>query len=333
MKARLAIVAASVLLASALAFPSPSSPALARAQTTATDHPEDRPLRVLCSVFPVYLFTKHVAADTPLQVDLMLPPNLGCPHDYALTPQDMQKIALADLLVVNGQGLEEFLGEPVTRANPKIRVIDASAGVKDLIEMADEDEEEGHPEGSREEKGHHHHAGPNPHLFASPRMAAWMVQTIAGELEKADPRHAHLYARNAKEYADRLVKLAEEFAETVKTLKSKKIVTEHAAFDYLARDCGLQIVAVVEETPGQEPSAAQMLEIVERIKATGAAAVFTEPQYPAKVGQTIARQAKVPVATLDPVASGPADAGLDYYEKVMRANLETLKKVLGEKNN
>ena len=60
-----------------------------------------------------------------------------------------------------------------------------------------------------------------------------------------------------------------------------------------------------------------------------AGAVFTEPQYSAKVGETIAKEAGVPAASLDPVAAGPADAGLDYYEQTMRANLSTLRKTLG----
>jgi ABC-type Zn uptake system ZnuABC Zn-binding protein ZnuA len=86
---------------------------------------------------------------------------------------------------------------------------------------------------------------------------------------------------------------------------------------------------VIEETPGQEPSAARMLALVQKIKASGAGAVFTEPQYPAKVGATIAREAGIPVAELDPVASGPEGAPLDYYETAMKKNIETLKKTLG----
>jgi zinc transport system substrate-binding protein len=297
----------------------------------AASQPVGKKIKVLCSVYPVWLFTKNVAAGSNLQIDLMLPGNLGCPHDYALTPQDMRKIAAAEVLIVNGAGLEEFLGEPVKKANPKVKIIDASAGIKDLIQMKDEDET-GRADAGHKEEGHHHHAGANPHLFAAPRMAAKMVQNITDELAKVDPENAKLYAATAKDYAARLNKVADEFVEAAKAFKSRKIVTEHAVFDYLAKGCGLEIVAVVEEAPGQEPSAAQMLDIVKKIKASGAAAIFTEPQYPAKVAQTIAKEAKVPVAALDPVASGPDDAASDYYEKTMRANLETLKKVLGGEN-
>lgn len=286
-------------------------------------------LRVLCSVFPVHQFTLNVTAGrSGAEVELMLPPALGCPHDYLLTPQDMTRIARADVFVANGLGLEEFLGAPLQRANPKLAVIDASAGIKDVI--AEKKAEGGAHE---HEPGHDHehdHGGVNPHLFASPAMAARMALNIAEGLAKADPQAGDLYRKNAEVYAARLKALAEDFNTAVKGLRTRKIVTTHGVFDYLARQSGLEVVAVIEETPGQEPSAARMLELVRRIKASGAGAVFTEPQYPAAVGETIAREAGIPVATLDPAASGPVGAPLDYYETVMRKNIETLKRVLGK---
>lgn len=293
--------------------------ALPLAPCAADDKPKHA-LHVLCSFFPVYEFTRLVAEGREgARVELMLPPALGCPHDYLLTPQDMTKIARADVFVANGQGLEEFLGAPLRRANPKVVVIDASAGIKEVI-VND-------PGGV----GDTHHHGVNPHLFADPALAARMVRAIGEGLAAADPEGAALYRKNAATAAARLQKLAEDFKATVAGLPSRKIVTEHSVFDYLARGCGLEVVAVIEETPGQEPSAAGMLELVRRIKSAGAAAVFTEPQYPAGVARTIAREAGIPVAVLDPVASGPENAPLDYYETAMRKNIETLKKTLNVK--
>lgn len=273
-------------------------------------------LRVLCSTFPMYLFTLNVTAGREdVIVESMLSGGMGCPHDYALTPQDMQKIAAADVFVVNGLGLEAFLGDPVKKANATITVIDTSQGIHDLIQIREENDQ----------------AGPNPHLFADPRMAARIVRNIAAELSRIDPAGADTYRKNAQAYSARLDKLADEFVAAGKGLRSTKIVTEHAVLDYLARSAGLQIASVIEETPGQEPSAAEMLALVKTIKASTASAVFTEPQYPAKVARTIAREAGIPVAVLDPVASGPDNPPLDYYETVIRGNLRVLQQTLGEK--
>ena len=280
-------------------------------------------LRLLTSTFPMYLFTRNVVAGRgEVTVEAMLPGSAGCPHDYALTPGDLRKIARADVFVVNGLGLEEFLGSPVTRANPKLTVLDSSKGIDELLKLTAE-------EGGSAEDAHHHHGDINPHLFASPRMAAKIARNIAEQLSKIDPAGAEVYRKNAQGYASRLEALAREFPPAGKRL-ARKIVTEHAVFDYFARDAGLDIVAVVEEDPGQTPSGPEMMRIIDTIRKSGAAAVFTEPQYSTKVSATIAAEAKAPVASLDPVASGPDDAPLDYYEKTMRKNFETLAKVLGK---
>jgi zinc transport system substrate-binding protein len=123
--------------------------------------------------------------------------------------------------------------------------------------------------------------------------------------------------------------LASAFAALGRTLRNRRVVMQHGAFDYLARDMGLDVVGVVQAHAGQEPSAADMLRIVRTVRTAHAGAVFTEAQYPAGGGETIAREAGIPAAALDPGASGPADAPLDYYETVMRKNMETLRATLG----
>ena len=295
-------------------------------------------LNVLCTTFPIHLIARNVAQGRAgVDLQLMLPAGMGCPHDYALTPQDLRKIAAADVLVVNGLGLEEFLGAPVETANPDVETVDSSAGIQDLLEYAHEhaeaEEEHDHeaeadPGHAEHDHGHHHHAGVNPHLFASPRQAARIALNVAAGLSKADPEGAGVYFRNAQAYADRLNALADEMAALGRTLKNNRIVEPHGVFDYLARDMGLEVVAVLRPH-GQEPSAAEMLELVRTLRAKQAGAIFTEPQYPAKVGAALARETGLPTATLDPVATGPDEAPLDYYETAMRQNMETLRATLG----
>lgn len=304
--------------------------------------------KVLCTTFPIYRITRNVMQGREgADVQLLLPAALGCPHDYALTPQDMNKLADARVLVVNGLGMEEFLGAPVKRANADLLVVDSSSGIKELLQYQDDDQDAEHEHGDQdgheaheaaqnhhehgETESHHHHTGANPHLFASPRMAAQLVAAIAYGLAKADPDGAALYTKNAVGYAVRLNRLADELFALGKTLKNNRIVTQHGAFDYLARDMGLEVVAVVQAHAGQEPSAAEMLKIVKAVREKKAGAIFTEPQYPAKVGQMIAKETGIPTAMLDPVATGPESSPLDYYETAMRKNMETLRAALGVK--
>lgn len=303
-------------------------------------------IEVLTSTFPIHQITQNVTHGRDnMNVSLMLPAQLGCPHDYVLTPQDMQKLAKADILIINGLGMEEFIGAPLAKANYQLKIIDSSSGIKNVIKYAEiQEHKNGHHETAHKGKhheehahkgedkydnGHHNHAGVNPHLFASPRMAALLAKNIANELAKIDPAGSKLYFSNAQAYAEKMNKLAEDFSAMGKKLRNNRIVTQHGVLDYLARDTGLKVVAVVQPHAGQEPSASEMLEIIETAKHKKAGAIFTEPQYPEKIGRTIGKEAGIATATLDPVATGPENAPLNYYETIMRKNLAILEKTLG----
>lgn len=281
----------------------------------AAERPAQGETRVLTTTFPLWLMARRVVAGVPgVTVDLMIPAGTGCPHDYGLTPQDMMRLAGADVLIMNGLGLESFLGPDAesvrARLGPGGRVIVAGEGV---------------PGGLPDEDG----KAVNPHLFASPRMAALLVRNMGRGMAEADPARADRYRSNAAAYATALDSLADRFAALGPRLANPRIVTQHRDFDYLARDAGLTVVGVVQPHEGQEPSAADLLRLTRLIRDEKVGAVFTEPQYPAKAGETLARETGVPVAGLDPVASGPADAPADYYERVMADNLRTLERTLG----
>lgn len=271
------------------------------------------PSSILCTTFPIYQLVRNVTQGRDgAQVQLLLPSQLGCPHDYVLSPQDMQKLVRADVLVVNGLGLEEFLGAPLEKANAKLRIIDSSAGVGPLI-----------AEGVSCDHGCTHAQTHNPHPFASPRMAAKLVLGIGSSLVELDPAGASIYTTNAAAYAKVLDGLADEFAALGQRVKNKRIVQSQGIFDYLARDAQLEIVAVIQ-LHGEKPSAAKMAELVHEIREKRPGAIFAQPQYPAKVAHTLAAETGVAFVSLDPVATGPTDAPLDYYETTMRRNLEIL---------
>lgn len=137
-----------------------------------------------------------------------------------------------------------------------------------------------------------------------------------------------MYFKNARVYAETMNNLADEMAALGKRLKNNRIVQPHGIFEYLARDMGLEIVAALR-AHGQEPSASEMVRLAETIREKRVGAIFTEPQYPEKVGKTLSKETGVPVAMLDPVATGPENAPLTYYETVMRQNMKTLVSTLG----
>lgn len=269
------------------------------------------PLRVLTSFLPMEIFTRNVVGDTPgVTVESMLPASLGCPHDYALTPGDMKKIASADLFVANGLGMEEFLGGPVRRANPKIRIVETARTVLPL-------------------RGGNGRGDVNPHTWVSPRNAILQVREIEKALSAARPAGAGSFRRNADAYVSRLSALAAEFDAAAKMFRRRNIVTFHNVFGYLARDLGLTVVGEIETAPGQEPSAGEIRNLSRTIRERKVPAVFSEPQYSAKLAEALAREAGVPVRMLDPVATG--SPGRTAYEDAMRRNLSTLKEALSDR--
>ena len=305
-------------------------------------------IKALCTTFPIYLITRNVTAGVPgVTVDLMIPAALGCPHDYALTPGDMRKLENADVLIVNGLGMEEFLGTPVERANPGLIQIDSSKGVDNLLEYPedhdheeeDEAEAEDHDhEGEDEDHDHeaeaedhdhdHEHEGVNPHLYVSPSMAARLAENIAEELARAVPAGGDALRQNAGRYRAAMEKLIEQGRALSSRLANRRIVEPHGAFDYLARDLGLEIVGILQPH-GIDLSAAGMLELLETIRREKPGAIFIEPQYSDKPGLAISRETGIPLFVLDPIATGPDDAPLDYFTTTMLRNFEILESALG----
>jgi len=278
---------------------------------------QSKKLDVLCSFHPIYVFTQNITANSKnVTVECLLPQNIG-PHDYALTPGDMKKIAKADIFIINGLNVEEFLGKTINEANPKLKIIDTSKGIKLIPTRGAEKEAE------KEE----HHGAYNPHIWASPKSAIIQVQNIQKALSTVDPQNSALYKANADKYVAKLQAIVNDLTKSSKTFKNRKIVTFHDAFDYFARDFGLEIVGVIEVVPEQEPSAGELADMVKTVKSSGASAVFSEPQYQGKVAVVLAKEANVPVYQLDPVETG--DDKPNAYEKAMQKNLEVLKKALG----
>lgn len=317
-------------------------------------------LRILATTYPVYLLARNVVQSNPgAQVDLLIPAQTGCPHDYALTPKDMQKLAQADVLLLNGLGLDDFMLKALPNAKPGLVVVDSSAGITPLkegnVHEDGDDDHEGHEGGHEDhdghehaarhgheesahghgghdheqghEHGHHHdHGGINPHAFASPRLAAVMVKNMAQGLAKADPQNAASYESSASAYQKVLLGLSERLAALGAKAPNKGIALMHDALSYMAHDAGLEVIAVIQENEEAQPSAGRLIKVAEILREHKPALIASEPQYSDKAVQTLAREVGIPAAQLDSLASGPASPALDHYEKTMNNNINILEK-------
>ena len=320
---------------------------------------------VTATTYPIWVLTREVVDGTGIEVQLLTPPDAGCPHDYVLTPNDLMKVSAAPkplLLFKNGAGLDDHICKAALGASKGIVVIDTGAGIEvigddhdhdhdheaeyDHDEDAEHDEHDEHEaeheheheheheaEHEHDAEGHHHHhhhGGENGHFFASPYEARKIVATIADELAKSDPLHAVKFHENAAKLDKRLQILGDEFKAQLEPYASKHVAAQHNIFDYLLRDCGFETPLAIFADPETPLSPAEITKMREEFKEHGIKVIFTEPQYPDDLAKLIGEEIGATVVKIDPVASGPADPPVGYYFDVMKNNLEIMKKALSE---
>ena len=263
---------------------------------------------IVTSFYPIYVSTINITKGIKgVNVVNMTKPQTGCLHDYQMTPQDLVTLEKADAFVVNGAGMEAFLGDVMARQKD-LKVIEASA---DIILLKDESGE------------------PNPHVWVSVKNAAKQVNNIARGLAKVNSENASSYLANASAYTARLENLGEQMHKELGKIKNRDIITFHEAFPYFAQEFDLNIVAVVEREPGVAPTPTELEETIKTVKAAGVKALFAEPQYSSGAAQTIAEETGAKVYKLDPGVTGNADeTAYEGYINIMTENMRVLKEAL-----
>ena len=279
-------------------------------------------LTIVTSFYPMYISTLNIVKDIPnVEVINMTAPQTGCLHDYSLSTKDLKTLSNADILIINGAGMESFLDDIIDEYSD-LKIIEASKGI-DLIEDTEHDD---HTE-DHDHEDHDHDV--NPHVWVSISKNIEEVSNIAEELSSLDPNHANEYQDNANEYIAKLENLKTEMHSTLDNIAHKDIITFHEAFPYFAEEFGLNIVGVIEIEPDSEPSAKEVENIISIINEKNIKALFTEPQYSSKIADTIAKETGASIYTLDPIVTGDSNekAYNDYIIK-MQENLNTLKEAL-----
>jgi zinc transport system substrate-binding protein len=239
------------------------------------------------------------------------------PHDLELAPRQLAELGKAKL-VIYVKGLQPAVDEAVQQ-HAEDRGLDAASLVKTLPPPAD-----GHEAADGHEQPE---AGHDPHIWLDPARMATVASKLGERLAEADPGQAAAYRANAKALAAELGKLDTEFSTGLRDCPRKSIVTAHAAFGYLADRYGLTQISIAGIDPQSEPSPKRLAELTHEVRDSGATTVFTETLVSPKVAETLAREAGVRTATLDPVEGVAEGSGADYLS-LMRQNLRTLRTAL-----
>lgn len=293
------------------------------------DTSNDNKLTIVTSFYPMYISTLNIVKDIPdVEVINLTTAQTGCLHDYSLSTKDLKTLSNADILVVNGAGMESFLDDVISQFDD-LKIVEASDGIELLEETDEGHDDHDHADEHDHDHDHDHNHDVNPHLWVSVSKNIEQVSNIANQLAQLDSKHSEDYKTNANEYIAKLDDLKSEMHAALDNIENKDIITFHEAFPYFAEEFNLNIAGVIEVEPDSEPAAKDVEKIINTIKEKNISALFAEPQYSSKIADTIAAETGATVYILDPIVTGDAteDAYDDYIIK-MENNLNTLKEAL-----
>ena len=274
--------------------------------------------------------TQQVAGDR-LKIESLAPLGVD-PHALELTPRDAARLADADVLVINGAGLESWLDPLMNTGGSKARIIEASQGISPRSPLPGEPVE---PHDLQDEAESEQAPGElDPHFWLDPTLVFHYVENIRQGLTQADPGGEAEYAANAAAYILELEALDAWILDQVAQIpqESRLLATNHESFGYYADRYGFRLVGVVLPSPSSlaAPSAAQMTALIEAIRSSGARAIFLETGSNPELAEQAASETGVKVISglfthsLSP-ASGPAPSYLEMMRYNTRLIVEALK--------
>jgi zinc transport system substrate-binding protein len=266
-------------------------------------------LRIGITLHPYYSYVSNIVGDRAEVVPL-IPAGFN-PHAYEPRAEDIKRIGGLDVVVLNGVGHDDFADRMIAASEkPDVPVIEANARVPLLAATG------------QAARG----AGKvvNPHTFLSISASIAQINNIARELGKLDPDNAKFYSQNARANGKRLRGLrAEALGKLTDTKGSElRVATIHAAYDYLLREFGLEVTAVVEPAHGIEPSPSQLKKTIDQLKELDVQVIFSEMDFPSSYVDTIQRESGVKIYPLTHISYGEYTA--KKYEEEMARNLDTV---------
>lgn len=279
----------------------------------------DDELHITTSLYPVYYFTSELVQDRAKVINLT--PGGSEPHDYEPTPYDLQAMEESDLLIVNGnlepwlEDLEQVLEEKGVSVLVLTEDMDLLEGSHEHEGEEDEYEEEEHEEEAKD-----------PHVWLDPLLSYQIVEKLVQELTTLDSKNAEFYEANATILKEKLLALDESFTTSLMACDQDTFVTSHTAFAYLAHRYGLTQLPIAGLSPDAEPSAAEMTEIVDFVKANNVKVIFFESLVSAALSETIAKEVGAETLVLNPIEGLTEEEVVngDNYFTVMEQNLENL---------
>jgi len=253
-----------------------------------------------------------------IDLQVLVPPSTD-PHVYEVTPRDIAALDDADLIFINGLGLEMLL-EPVLEDS---RTADKVVSVSDRVNyLSSKVTPEGNDQGDK----------PDPHVWFDPQRVATWVDNVENALSQVDPENAGIYQRNAENYRQSLVELDQWILEEIDQIPASRrlIVTDHDSLGYLVDRYGLELIGTV--VPGYntqaEPTAKELAALIDAIGRHDVAVVFVSDSVNIKIAEQIARDTGIQLVPISTGSLTDASGAAPTYIDFMRLTVETISDAL-----
>jgi zinc/manganese transport system substrate-binding protein len=266
-----------------------------------------KPLDIVAS-FSVLGEIVHEVAGDKAEVHTLVGPD-GDAHSFEPTPNDAKTLGSADLVIVNGLGLEKWMERLIAASGYKGEVVVASEGVHSRMMVEDGADVT------------------DPHAWQSIANGRLYVRNIAKALAAADPADADYFNARAKTYEAALSALdswvRQEIAQVPQA--KRRVITTHDAFGYFGAAYGVTFLAPEGISTDAEPSAGDLAKLIDQIRREKIRALFLENITSPQLMQTISGETGVPLGgSLFSDALSAPDGPAPTYVDMFKNNLPKL---------
>jgi zinc/manganese transport system substrate-binding protein len=275
----------------------------------------NEPLPVVASFSILADMVKQVGGPH-VEVTSLVGPNSDA-HVFDPTPADAKRLASAKLVVVNGLGFEGWMGRLIKSSGYKGPVLTASKGVKTLP-MAESHHGHGHK---------HSHAAPDPHAWQNLLNARQYVENIRVALSAAMPAHSADFQSRATDYLKQIDALEKSTQARIAAvpMERRRVITSHDAFGYFAHAYKVNFYPLQGLSTASEPSAADVVRIVNEIKKNKVTAIFAENISDPRVLERVVKDTGAKIGgTLYADALSAPGTQADTYLKMFELNVSTI---------
>ncbi|MCM1981931.1 metal ABC transporter solute-binding protein, Zn/Mn family [Lyngbya confervoides] len=250
---------------------------------------------VMVSIPPQAYWVNRIGG-AAVKVETMVPAGTE-PHTYEPSPAQLRVMSRADAYFQIHIGFEEAWMDRFRAINPRMKVVDTTSGIQRLPLPTPIYSAEPSPLAPQ---GQAAKDNVDPHIWLSPQLAKKQVQVIYDTLSQLRPPESAQFQQNFQVLGQDIDRLDQTIRTRLKNLKNRRVLVVHPAWGYFARDYQLQMFAV--EVGGEEPSAAELANLVRFAKQHHIKVVFASPQFSQRASKTIAQEIGGKVLLIDPLA-------------------------------